>query len=104
MDSTLCLCPVAGVSGTVERSGAMKTWRFGKTPVSPVGLALAMLVVASSAMAAKPPTVDTAGNNLSFPVIWAEGVAKVLPGTPGMTPILLGEWWYQWGTNGIDLM
>jgi len=25
-------------------------------------------------------TEETAGNNLSFPVIWAEGVAKTLPG------------------------
>jgi hypothetical protein len=43
-----------------------------------------------------------AGNNLSFPVIWAEGVTKVLPGTPGMAPELEGVWWYQWGTNGTD--
>jgi len=48
----------------------------------------------------KPPS--EAGNNLSYPVIWAEGVTKVLPGTSGMTPILGGGWWYQWGTNGTD--
>lgn len=48
----------------------------------------------------KPPS--EAGNNLSYPVIWAEGVTKILPGTLGMTPILDGEWWYQWGTNGTD--
>lgn len=48
------------------------------------------------------PDGESAGNNLSFPVIWSEGVQKVLPGTPGMTPILNGEWWYQWGTNGED--
>ncbi|HEX6230815.1 MAG TPA: hypothetical protein VF029_03810, partial [Actinomycetota bacterium] len=45
---------------------------------------------------------ETAGNNLSFPVLWAEGVTKTLPGSPGMTPVLTGEWWYQWGTNGVD--
>jgi len=45
---------------------------------------------------------ETAGNNLSFPVIWSEGVTKVLPGTAGMTPILNGEWWYWWGTSGVD--
>jgi len=48
------------------------------------------------------PTPSTGVNSLSFPVIWAEGVAKTLPGTAGMTPTLTGEWWYQWGTNGID--
>ncbi len=48
------------------------------------------------------PGGETAGNNLSYPVIWSEGVQKALPGTPGMTPILNGEWWYQWGTNGSD--
>lgn len=45
---------------------------------------------------------ETYGNNLSFPVIWAEGVTKILRGTPGMTPELNGEYWYQWGTNGVD--
>ena len=50
----------------------------------------------------KPDGDTTAGNNLSFPVIWAEGVTKALPGTPLMTPTLNGEWWYQWGTNGTD--
>ncbi len=48
----------------------------------------------------KPPS--EASNNLSYPVIWAEGVTKVLPGAPGMTPTLNGVWWYQWGTNGTD--
>ncbi len=49
-----------------------------------------------------PPNGETAGNNLSYPVIWAEGVEKTLPGNPGMAPILNGTWWYQWGTNGSD--
>lgn len=50
----------------------------------------------------KPAPVTEAGNCLSFPVIWAEGVTKTLPGTPGMTPLTEGVWWYQWGTNGVD--
>jgi len=37
------------------------------------------------------PNPETAGNNLSFPVIWSEGVKKILPGTPGMDPALNGE-------------
>lgn len=49
-----------------------------------------------------PPSGHEAGNNLSFPVIWAEGVTKVAPGTPGMEPLLTGEWWYWWGTEGVD--
>ena len=48
----------------------------------------------------KPPS--EAGNNLSYPVIWAEGVAKTLPGTPNTAPILTGAWWYWWGTEGVD--
>ena len=40
----------------------------------------------------KPDGGETAGNNLSFPVIWADG-SKVLPGTPGIAPHLEGEWW-----------
>jgi hypothetical protein len=48
------------------------------------------------------PTGHEAGNNLSYPVIWAEGVQKVLPGTPGMEPYLAGDWWYWWGTTGTD--
>jgi hypothetical protein len=48
------------------------------------------------------PGGESAGNNLSYPVIWAEGVTKTLPGTAGMTPLLNGTWWYQWGSNGVD--
>jgi hypothetical protein len=48
------------------------------------------------------PVPSTGVNSLSYPVIWSEGVAKTLPGTLGMVPLLTGEWWYQWGTNGID--
>ncbi|MCB1825836.1 MAG: hypothetical protein KDJ54_15135 [Candidatus Competibacteraceae bacterium] len=49
----------------------------------------------------RPPTGETTGNNLSFPVIWAEGVTKVLRGTPGEVETE-GAYWYQWGTNGTD--
>ncbi len=49
----------------------------------------------------KPNPTTEAGNNLSYPVIWSDGVTKTLPGTMGETK-LTGEWWYQWGTNGID--
>jgi hypothetical protein len=68
---------------------------------------IGLFIVASTAPVALAKgnpgkNVTEAGNNLSFPVIWAEGVTKTLPGTPGMAPILGGEWWYQWGTNGVD--
>ena len=51
---------------------------------------------------AEKPGGETAGNNLSYPVIWAEGIGKTLPGTAGMTPVTTGEWWYWWGTTGTD--
>jgi len=70
---------------------------------------LTMLLTGGATLWAKGPVdgggqepSDEAGNNLSFPVIWGEGVPKVLPGTAGMEPQLVGEWWYQWGTNGVD--
>ncbi len=71
-------------------------------------LILLLLLVLVAPLAAKGPPEgkgpkeEVAGNNLSYPVIWAEGIEKVLPGAPEMTPLLAGEWWYQWGTNGID--
>lgn len=45
---------------------------------------------------------EGAGNCLSFPVIWAEGVTKALRGISGTDPVVNGEWWYTWGTNGVD--
>ena len=51
---------------------------------------------------AEKPGGETAGNNLSYPVIWTEGIGKALPGTPGMLPVTNGEWWYWWGTTGTD--
>ena len=63
---------------------------------------LIVVLAPPAAMAKGPPTTETAGNNLSFPVIWAEGVTKAVPGTPGMAPLSGGAWWYSWGTNGAD--
>jgi hypothetical protein len=70
------------------------------------GLIILVIVSMSSftvyAAKGKPtPTVE-AGNQLSYPVIWAENVTKTLPGTHGMNPRLDGVYWYQWGTNGGD--
>lgn len=48
---------------------------------------------------------ETAGNNLSFPVLWSDGVEKTLRTAPaGYTgvPMLGGAWWYVWGENPID--
>jgi hypothetical protein len=44
---------------------------------------------------------ETAGNNLSFPVIFADGGSKVLPGTMEQYS-LNGEWWYVWGEDPAD--
>lgn len=67
-------------------------------------LVIVLLLLVAVPLAAKggKPGGETAGNNLSYPVIWSEGVAKALPGDPLMTPQLNGVWWYQWGTNGVD--
>lgn len=50
-----------------------------------------------------PPGGEATGNNLSYPVLWAEGMTKVLRGTPGMTPVLTGAWWYWWGSDAEDM-
>lgn len=39
--------------------------------------------VVSTAAKAKPPTTEKIGNNLSFPVIWSDGISKTIPGTYG---------------------
>lgn len=49
----------------------------------------------------KPVPGEDAGNCLSFPVIWSEGVTKTLREAPEM-PITQGEWWYWWGIEGDD--
>ncbi|TFH40825.1 MAG: hypothetical protein E4G94_08940, partial [ANME-2 cluster archaeon] len=62
---------------------------------------VSLLSLPAYAKGGKPaPTVE-AGNQLSYPVIWAEGVPKALPGTPDI-PTLKGDWLYQWGSNGED--
>jgi hypothetical protein len=45
---------------------------------------------------------ESFGNNLSYPVIWSDGVAKTLRGDQGMEPILSGEWWYCWGEEAAE--
>lgn len=37
----------------------------------------------STTAKAKPPAAEKVGNNLSFPVIWSDGISKTLPGTFG---------------------
>jgi len=44
---------------------------------------------------------ETAGNNLSFPVIFADGGTKALPGSMESYS-LNGEWWYVWGEDPAD--
>jgi hypothetical protein len=46
-------------------------------------------------------STESAGNNLSFPVLWAEGVAKTLRGAPGVETFD-GVWWYWWGMSADD--
>lgn len=72
------------------------------------GAAMALAFVISAApdvMAQRGggrPGGESFGNNLSFPVIWAEGATKVLRGAPGMTPMLDGSWWWWWGTDPVS--
>ncbi len=79
----------------------MKIWKYCETAAPELMLSV-LLTLALPLGAMAKPAPDAAGNNLSFPVIWADGVEKTLPGTPGMTPVLDGEWWYWWGTSGTD--
>jgi len=44
----------------------------------------------------------TVGNNLSFPVIWSDGISKELRGTPETITELEGSWWGVWGEDPID--
>jgi hypothetical protein len=68
----------------------MKT-KFKRTISSPITgivtvMAIVLLAMPCAALAAKDnpgkPGGETAGNNLSFPVIWAEGVGKCFPVKP----------------------
>lgn len=52
---------------------------------------VAMMLSTNHSLGAKPDG-ETTGNNLSFPVIWAEGVDKPLRGEPGMLPQLEGDY------------
>ncbi len=72
---------------------------------------LSLLFFTSVGFAAKggspdKPTDDgeeAGGNNLSYPVIWAEGVSIPLAGSaPATVDKLNGEWWYWWGLEGED--
>jgi len=51
----------------------------------------------------KPDVEESAGNNLSFPVIWSDGAgtAKLLRGIENDYSVA-GEWWYVWGEDPID--
>jgi hypothetical protein len=44
---------------------------------------------------------STAGSNLSFPTIWAEGTTKSPRGTMGSVS-LGGAWWYWWGEPLVE--
>ena len=56
---------------------------------------------AKSSKAVKAPTEETAGNNLSYPVLWSDDYEKDLRGTMGEIT-LDGAWWYVWGEDPID--
>lgn len=49
----------------------------------------------------KPPA-ETAGNNLSFPVIWSDGYELDLREPIEFGPQLDDEWWYVWAEDPID--
>jgi len=58
---------------------------------------------AKSSKAVKAPSEETAGNNLSYPVLWADDFGKELRGGDAMGLMELnGEWWYVWGEDPID--
>ena len=69
------------------------------------GLVLALLLPLAALAAATQLSAqkgngghtETYGNNLSFPVIWAEGVQKTLRQPLSGAPELGGIWWYWWG-------
>jgi hypothetical protein len=49
--------------------------------------------------------IESVGANLSFPVIWSEGVEKTLRVAPADAVNgvkLAGAWWYVWGEDPID--
>ncbi len=89
----------------------MKPYRMKRIGMAVLAFSMMTLICSPAVWGARPdnpgggggrPGGEAAGNNLSFPVIWAEGVTKALPGTALMTPLLNGVWWYWWGTEGTD--
>jgi len=51
---------------------------------------------------AKSSDGETAGNNLSYPVIWSDGSSLALRGERWLAPKLDGKWYYVWGDDPID--
>jgi len=51
---------------------------------------------------AAKPDGETAGNNLSYPVIWSDGASLALRGDRTLPPKLDGAWYYVWGEDPID--
>lgn len=73
-----------------------------------VVLMIVALMLPTAAISAGGPgkgggETETPGNNLSFPVLWSDGVAKVLPGSSGVEKFE-GAYWYYWlGADGSEL-
>ena len=67
---------------------------FTLTTVLVTALAVAVVVPVPAA-AAEGGHSEQGTNNLSFPVIWSDGVGKALPGTFG-APLFAGDFWYWW--------
>ena len=49
-----------------------------------VALTIPMAAISAGGPGKGGGETETPGNNLSFPVLWSDGVAKVLPGSPGV--------------------
>lgn len=67
-----------------------------------ISTALFVATTATSQKSAGRIEEETAGNNLSVPVVWSDRVALTLRGSPDELPVLLGDWWYWWGINPGD--
>ena len=66
-----------------------------------IAILLPCLILYSAQKLSAQEGGETAGNNLSFPVIWADGGSKILRGTTGEYTTN-GNWWYVWGEDPID--
>lgn len=51
---------------------------------------------------AKSSDGETAGNNLSYPVIWSDGPSLTLRGQRELPPKLDGVWYWVWGEDPVD--